>query len=149
MKRAALIFLAILCCSLFLPSCGSSTPTATTTPLSIKIVSPVGNTWDSKQGLEFYLVTEDLQGKMVALSGTLEAKLYLAEFLKPNQKGEQVQQWSVKVSSGDFNATKGALIRLEYRNFTPAVVQPGTLDVTLQTNDGKKFSATATSVVLR
>jgi hypothetical protein len=150
MKKAALLFLALLCCSLLLSGCGSSTPAATTSVVSIQIVSPAGNTWDSKQGMEFYLVPRDLQGKVVGVSGTLEVKLFHSEFLKPTLKVDQAQQWNdVKVSPGDFDAVKGALIRLEYRNYTPSVVQPGTLDVTLQTQDGKKFTATAMSVVLK
>jgi hypothetical protein len=150
MKRAVLLSLAILCCSLFLPGCGSSTPAATTSAISIQIVSPAGNTWDSKQGMEFYLVPKDLKGNIVGVSGTLEVKLFHSEFLKPTLKIEQVQQWNdVKVSPGDFDANKGALIRLEYRNYTPSVVQPGTIELTLQTQDGKKFTATAMSVVTK
>jgi hypothetical protein len=142
MKKAILLFLAILCCSLFFPGCGSSssTPTTGASIVSIKIVSAGGNTWDSKRGMEFYLAPQDLQHKIVATSGTLEVKLFLSELLRPNWKGEQLQQWSnVKVAPGDFDAAKGALIRLEYSNFTPDVVHPGILEVTLLTKDGKKF----------
>jgi len=150
MKKLVFVLLAIISCSLLIPSCGSSTPTAATPVLRLEIKSAVGTKWDSKTGLEFYILPIDRQGKLVAVAGTVEAKLFLTPLYAPAVREEQVQQWSnLKVSASDFDAVKGARLQVEYRNYQPTVVQHGLLDVTLQTKDGKKFTASVQDVVLR
>jgi hypothetical protein len=156
MKIPALLLIVILICGL---SYGCSTSTTTTTSpsstqvLVIDIGSPAAKNWKGDQqtdGVEFYLTPKDLQNKMVQTPGTVSAQLWLAEsFLQSEHKGDLVQQWSgIKITKSDYDTSTGARIRLEYGNFQPVELQYGILEVTLETPDAKKFTATATSVKL-
>ncbi len=152
MKKWAFLLLAVLTCSLPLCGCGSSPSSSadTSSIVIMEIVSPTATTWDSKTGLELRLKPQDLHGKVVPAPGTIDAKLYISVLLKPTEKEDLVQSWTgIKVSAGDFDANSGALIRLDYRNYAPEVVQHGILDITLDTTDGRRLTATASDIVLK
>jgi hypothetical protein len=156
MKKPVLLLIAVLICGLIF---GCATPTTTPTSpsttqvLVIDIGSPAAKNWDSDpeiDGIEFNLTPKDLQGKMAQTPGTVSAQLWLAEsVIESGRKGELIRQWSgIKITNSDYGTSSGARIRLEYGNFRPAELQYGVLEVTLETPDAKKFTATATSLIL-
>ena len=138
------------------PPPATSTPAPPPTPtqvVTIDIGLPLAKNWDADpeiDGVEFNLTPKDAQDKMVRTPGTLSAQLWLEKsFLEGGGKGLLVQQWSgIQLTKDDYDIIFGARIRLEYRAFKPGMLQFGVLEVTLETPDGKSFTARATSVLL-
>jgi hypothetical protein len=108
--------------------------------------------WDADpevDGIKFNLTPKDIKDRMVETPGVVSAKLWLELSFPETGKGDLVQEWSdIQVTKGDYDWLTGVTIRLEYRAFQPKQYQFGILEVTLQTPDGKKFTARASSVML-
>jgi hypothetical protein len=154
MKALIWLTIALLMCTMLI-GCGATDGASPDTDkiLAVEIGQAMGLNWDSDpdpDGIECYLAPRDLQGELIAAPGTASAQLWLSlSVVESSRKGDLVQEWSgIKVKAGDYDPTSGALIRLEYRNFTPDMIAYGILEVTLETADGKKFTAREDSVIL-
>jgi len=155
MKKLVLLAVATLVVGLLL---GCTAPAATTpsTPtkiLTLEMDSKGGANWDSDpeiDGIECYLQPRDFQGQLVSAPGTVSAQLWVVlSVVESTRKGELVQQWSgLQLKASDYDAASGARLRLEYRNYKPPDVQYGILEVTLETSDGKRFTARLNSLIL-
>lgn len=106
---------------------------------------PTAENWDADpeaDGIEVEIWPKDAEGHMVEAGGTVSAQLWLQKSFFEAEKGELIQTWGgIPVSKEDYGFIGGAVLRLEYRGFTPTGDDWGILEVTLTISDGKSYTA--------
>jgi hypothetical protein len=136
-----------------LPPASPSPSGPPTKVVSIDIGWPSAKNWNSDadiDGIEVILNPEDANNEVAQTDGIVSAQLWPKQvYMEGEPEGEPAQQWqNIQVTVKNYNYKSGVTIRLEYKGFVPSLYQVGTLQVILQTPDGKVFSTRAFSIKL-
>lgn len=139
------------------PSTAAQTPSSSpaqtaTNVVTVELMLPQGKSWDADpeiDGIEVYVSPKDANDKLVKAEGTLDAKLWTAEYdysTMERVKGDLIGEWSnVAVRSSNYDYL-GSKVRLEFSDYESSGLQTGILEVTFKTS-GKEFSARSTAII--
>ena len=121
----------IACLSLMLMAAGCATPSQPwdrVTRLNVTLLRAYGS------GIDILVTPRDAQGRLVALDGTLDVKLWVYD--NPRgvsfSEGSFRQEWlSIRLDKDSYDPQRGADLSLPYDDFNPDISTLGALTLTL------------------